>query len=73
MSNPDGYMLNGKIYSAPFAFTENAVMKYITELEAENKRLRRSVDNIKIRSYELGQRELHDMAWSALKENNDER
>jgi len=44
----------------------------VTELEAENKRLRRSVDNIKIRSYELGQRELHDMAWSALKENNDE-
>jgi len=44
----------------------------VTELEAENKRLRRSVDNIKIRSYELGQRELHDMAWSALKENNDD-
>ena len=46
--------------------------KRIEELEAENERLRRSVDNIKIRSYELGQRELHDMALAALKENNDE-
>ena len=40
MSNPDGYMLNGKMYPAPFAFTENAVMEYILELEAENELLR---------------------------------
>jgi len=29
--------------------------------------LRRSIDNIKVRAYELGQVELHDMAWEALK------
>ena len=28
--------------------------------------LRRGVDNLKIRSYELGQRELHDMALALL-------
>lgn len=32
------------------------------------RKLRRSLDNIKIRSYELGQRELHDMALAALEE-----
>jgi len=36
------------------------------ELQAENAKLRRSIDNIKVRSYELGQRELHDMALAAL-------
>jgi len=34
--------------------------------EVENAKLRRGVDNIKVRSYELGQRELHDMALAAL-------
>ncbi len=29
-------------------------------------RLRRALDNIKIRGYELGQREIHDMALAAL-------
>ena len=37
-------------------------------LKAELQALRRGVDNIKIRSYELGQRELHDMALAALLE-----
>lgn len=34
--------------------------------------LRRAMDNLKVRSYELGQRELHDMALAALQESNDE-
>jgi cell division protein FtsB len=41
-------------------------------LEAENARLRRRVDNIKIRSYELNQEELHNMALDALQEAGDE-
>jgi hypothetical protein len=32
--------------------------------------LRRSIDNIKIRAYELGEEELHDMALAALEQNN---
>lgn len=36
------------------------------KLEAENKALRRTIDNIRIRSYELGRRELHDRALKAL-------
>ena len=28
--------------------------------------LRRAIDNIKVRAYELGQKELHDMALAAL-------
>jgi hypothetical protein len=39
----------------------------IQELEAERVRLRRALDNIKIRSYELNERELHDMALEALR------
>jgi len=31
------------------------------------KRLRRALDNIKVRAYELGEIELHDMALAALK------
>jgi len=42
------------------------IVEAYEELEADNKRLRRGVDNIKIRAYELGQRELHDMALAAL-------
>ena len=38
----------------------------IAELEAELAKLRRGVDNIQARSYELGQRELHDMAKAIL-------
>jgi hypothetical protein len=43
-------------------------------LEGRIRVLRRHLDNIKVRSYELGQRELHDMALSALlpKESGDE-
>lgn len=37
-------------------------------LKEENAAMRRSLDNIKVRSYELGQRELHDMALAALLE-----
>ena len=48
------------------------LMGIYNDATAKNERLRRSVDNIKIRSYELGQRELHDMSLAALKENNDE-
>ena len=47
--------------------------KRIAELETENKglidknkRLRRALDNVKIRGYELGQKEIHDMALAAL-------
>jgi hypothetical protein len=40
--------------------------KRIAKLEAEKVKLRRQLDNIKVRSYELGQRELHDMALAAL-------
>ena len=42
--------------------------KRIAELEATIAELRRDLDNIKIRSYELGQKELHDMALAALLE-----
>jgi hypothetical protein len=42
-------------------------------LKAEVERLRRRIDNIKIRSYELGQKELHNMALEALQEVGDER
>jgi len=38
----------------------------LTEREAENVRLRHVLDNIKIRGYELGQKEIHDMALEAL-------
>lgn len=38
------------------------------ELSHEVARLRRALDNIKIRAYELGQRELHDMALAPLQE-----
>lgn len=36
------------------------------KLQREIEALRRHLDNIKIRSYELGQKELHDMALAAL-------
>lgn len=38
----------------------------IAELEQQLAELRRGVDNLKIRSYELGQQELHDMALELL-------
>ena len=38
----------------------------IAELEAELKRLRWGIDDLKVRSYELGQRELHDAALALL-------
>ena len=38
----------------------------IAELEQQLAELRRGVDNIKIRSYELGQHELHDKALALL-------
>jgi hypothetical protein len=38
----------------------------------EIKRLRRALDNIKVRAYELGQRELHDQALAALESDSDE-
>jgi hypothetical protein len=44
-------------------------------LEAERERvrvLRRHLDNIKIRSYELGKKELHDMALAALQATADQ-
>jgi len=41
----------------------NREAKLITELKA----LRRGVDNLKVRAYELGQRELHDMALELLR------
>lgn len=34
--------------------------------KGEIKRLRRSLDSIKVRAYELGQKELHDMALKTL-------
>ena len=34
--------------------------------------MRRDVDKIKVRSYELGQKELHDMAWDILKDKESE-
>jgi hypothetical protein len=34
--------------------------------KCELARLRRALDNIKIRAYELNQREIHDMALEAL-------
>ena len=34
--------------------------------------LRRALDNIKIRAWELGQPELHDMTLAALKTNDNE-
>lgn len=42
------------------------VLAEYDELEAENRRLRRGMDNIKVRAYELGQIELHDKALAAL-------
>lgn len=38
-SPPDGYLVNGIMYPAMSAVTENAMMTYITKLEADNKRL----------------------------------
>ena len=72
MSNPDGYMLNGKMYQAPFAFTENAVMEYITELEAENKRLRGALGSIAKEEDTLGWIYAARIAKIALEENNNE-
>ena len=40
----------------------------IERLEAKVAKLRRSLDNIKVRGYELGQKEIHDMALEALQE-----
>ena len=45
---------------------EQKERKRIAELEAELKRLRRGIDYLKVRSYELGQRELHDAALALL-------
>lgn len=42
------------------------------ELQAEVERLRRALDNIKVRGYELGHQEMHGMALTALQEKNDE-
>ena len=39
---------------------------YMKRKRKELKVFRRKVDNIKIRAYELGQKELHDMACEAL-------
>lgn len=38
----------------------------------EIKRLRRALDNIKVLGYDLGQKQFHDIALTALKEKNDE-
>ena len=46
------------------------VLEYTVSLEERIQQLRRALDNIKIRAYELGQPELHDMALAALKEND---
>ena len=35
-------------------------------------KLRRAIDNIKVRAYEQGQKELHDMALAALQEQHHE-
>ena len=51
--------------------TTRGLKEYIAELEQQLAALRIGVDNIKLRSYELGQRELHDMAL-ALQESSDE-
>jgi hypothetical protein len=40
----------------------------VRKQQATIERLRRDLDNIKVRSYELNQRELHDMALAALRE-----
>jgi hypothetical protein len=47
-------------------------LRRLVDLELEVKRLRRRIDNIKIRSYELGQKELHNMALEALQDAGDE-
>jgi len=39
----------------------------LAEKDAEIERLRRALDNLKVRAYELGSKELHDMALEALK------
>jgi hypothetical protein len=39
----------------------------IAQLNSDGVRLRRSIDDIKVRAYELGQRELHDLALAALR------
>ena len=44
---------------------------FLNKAASEIKRLRRALDDIKVRSYELGQREIHDMALAAL-ETDDE-
>ena len=38
----------------------------VEHLTAENAALGRRLDNIKVRAYEIGQREIHDMALNAL-------
>lgn len=43
------------------------LIERLREESEEVAEMRRSLDNIKVRAYELGQRELHDMALAALK------
>jgi regulator of replication initiation timing len=56
------HVLNGEV--AP-------LNEMVDQLQEENKRLRRALDNIKVRGYELSQREIHDMALAALKGQDD--
>lgn len=44
----------------------------IADQEEEIKRLRRGIDAIKVRSYELGHRVIHDMALALLSTGRDE-
>jgi len=50
-----------------------ALMQHITISRDRIKQLRRDIDNIKIRAYEVGNLELHDMALKALIKDSEDR
>lgn len=47
------------------AENERLTVEYLA-LRRDYEALRRGTDRVKVRAYELGQMELHDLAWSAL-------
>ena len=49
-----------------------AQMKRVAKRDVEIKRLRRALDFIKVRAYEMDNHELHDMALEALQGANNE-
>ena len=53
MTYPNGYTVKGKMYPAETVRCEQAMLEYITELEAENKRLLEAAQTIWRRSQKM--------------------